>query len=95
MQERIQSRFKKYDIPEDRLILRCGIDSRHSHLDNYHAVDISLDPFPFNGATTTFESLTMGVPVVTLGRHFVDRVASSIVTHAGFPSWLQKTKKPI
>ena len=94
MQERIQGRFAKYNIPEDRLILRCGIDSRHSHLDNYHAVDISLDPFPFNGATTTFESLTMGVPVVTLlGRHFVDRVASSIVTHAGFPELVTKDKK--
>jgi len=94
MQERIQRRFTNYNIPEDRLILRCGIDSRHSHLDNYHAVDISLDPFPFNGATTTFESLTMGVPVVTLlGRHFVDRVASSIVTHAGFPELVTKDKK--
>ena len=33
----------------------------------------------------------MGVPVVTLlGRHFVDRVASSIVTHAGFPELVAK-----
>ena len=36
----------------------------------------------------------MGVPVVTLlGRHFVDRVASSIVTHAGFPELVTKDKK--
>ena len=35
----------------------------------------------------------MGVPVVTLlGKHFVDRVAASIVTHAGYPEFVAKTK---
>ena len=34
----------------------------------------------------------MGVPVVALrGRHFVDRVAASIVTHAGHPEFVAET----
>ena len=36
------------------------------HLAMYAHMDISLDPFPYAGTTTTCESLFMGVPVVSL-----------------------------
>jgi predicted O-linked N-acetylglucosamine transferase (SPINDLY family) len=39
---------------------------RAAYLESYHQVDISLDPFPYNGHTTSLDSLWMGVPVVTL-----------------------------
>ncbi len=86
MQRSWIEKFAAHGIDEDRLILKAKIDHRLDHLELYREIDIALDPFPFNGATTTFEALSMGVPVVTLlGRHFVDRVAASMVTHAGMP----------
>ena len=86
MQRRWIEKFAAHGIEETRLLLKAKTDNRTKHLALYHDVDIALDPFPFNGATTTFESLTMGVPVVSLlGKHFVDRVAASMVSHAGFP----------
>ena len=83
------SRFEEHGISGDRLILQANTDSRHSHLGLYHQMDIALDPFPFNGATTTYEALSMGVPVITLrGRDFVARVGASLVTHTGHPEFV-------
>ena len=94
MRERWISRFKDNGISENRLVFKSKIEGRYSHLELYKSIDIALDPFPFNGATTTFEALSMGVPVIALlGKHFVDRVAASIVTHAGYPEFAVNTKK--
>ncbi len=83
---RIKLCFEKYGVAEDRLCFESGYDVRRDHLKYYKRVDICLDPFPFNGATTTFEALSMNVPVIALwGRHFVDRVAATMLTQAGFP----------
>lgn len=40
------------------------------HLATYALMDISLDPFPYAGTTTTCESLFMGVPVISLAGQY-------------------------
>jgi protein O-GlcNAc transferase len=50
----------------------------------YAGVDIALDHFPYNGVTTTCESLHAGVPVVSMyGAHGVSRSGLSILTSVG------------
>jgi len=51
-------------IARDRLELRPFVPIEQAAL-AYHGIDIALDPFPFCGGMTSFESLWMGVPVVT------------------------------
>ena len=51
----------------------------NDHLDNYNLIDIGLDTFPYNGVTTSFEAIWMGVPVLTMsGYNFNSRCGESI-----------------
>ena len=80
----LQARFAAHGIDPERLILKSLIGSVGSHLETYGQVDIALDPFPYNGTTTTCEALWMGVPVVSLiGERHAGRVGASLLARAG------------
>jgi predicted O-linked N-acetylglucosamine transferase (SPINDLY family) len=60
-----------------------------AHLRSYGEIDIALDPFPYNGGTTTVEALYMGVPVlVRTGDRYVAHMGESILHNAGLPEWI-------
>lgn len=73
--------FNEYGISSDRIVF---IPVRGTHLQHYNSIDITLDPFPHVGGTTTCESLWMGVPVITLvGAGIYERLSYSNLTNAG------------
>jgi predicted O-linked N-acetylglucosamine transferase (SPINDLY family) len=50
----------------------------------FEGVDIALDNFPYNGVTTTCETLYMGVPVISLhGRNGASRSGLSLLSGLG------------
>ncbi|MGD9724141.1 MAG: tetratricopeptide repeat protein [Pirellulales bacterium] len=55
-------------------------------------VDIALDPFPFNGHTTTCDTLWQGVPVVTLaGATYAQRFGSSAHVNLGMEGLIARS----
>ena len=55
-----------------------------THRANLAIADIVLDTFPYNGATTTLETLWMGIPMVTqVGQQFAARNSYTFMLNAG------------
>jgi predicted O-linked N-acetylglucosamine transferase (SPINDLY family) len=77
--QNLAARFAQHRVAEHRLILE-GSSDQAGHLATFNKIDLSLDPFPFTGSTTTLESLWMGVPVLTLpGETFSSRHSLSFL----------------
>lgn len=70
-------------------ILTEGYTPGDNHYDSLGSVDIALDSFPYSGATTTIETLIMGVPVITLrGDRYAGRMSASLIRAIGRDSWI-------
>ncbi len=82
---RLREAFADAGIDPDRIGFLERAPDLEAHLACYGEVDIALDPWPYNGTTTTCEALWMGVPVVTLiGDRHASRVGGTLLTHVGF-----------
>lgn len=78
--QRISEAFGEAGIDANRIELLSRTEGTAKHLSLYDRIDIALDPFPYNGTTTTCEALWMGVPVVTLeGTSHAARVGASLL----------------
>ncbi|MBT6117967.1 MAG: glycosyltransferase, partial [Rhodospirillaceae bacterium] len=90
--DRYLSMFATHGVASSRLDLRGHDGTIGLHLAQYGEIDIALDPFPYNGGTTTLEALWMGVPVLTLvGDHASARHGLSILATVGLSDLASRT----
>jgi len=87
--EEILEKFKKCNINKDCLILQGKSKTRRELLEVYNEIDICLDPFPFQGNTSTCEAAWMGVPVITLkGNRYLFHFGESINSNLNMHDWI-------
>ncbi len=68
----------------DRLRFVGNVADELTHRANLAIADVVLDTFPYNGATTTLETLWMGIPMVTqVGQQFAARNSYTFMLNAG------------
>ena len=82
-------RFKKQNVKKEQLILEGESKTRKELLNIYNKIDIALDPFPFQGNTTSIEALWMGVPIITLkGNRYISHFGESINSNLNMSNWI-------
>lgn len=87
-QQAIQTLFARYamemGVEVDRLRFLPRDYTEETHRANLAIADVVLDTFPYNGATTTLETLWMGIPLVTkVGQQFAARNSYGMMMNAG------------
>lgn len=86
VRKRVLGLFAPHGVAADRIELLARVPDNDGHLKAYGRMDVALDPFPYNGTTTSCEALWMGVPVLTLpGERHAARVGAALLTAADRP----------
>jgi predicted O-linked N-acetylglucosamine transferase (SPINDLY family) len=87
----VLARLEQRGIERSRVVTRERV-SIAEYLATIEDCDIALDTLPYNGGTTTFDSLWMGVPLVALaGDRGIGRGAFSIASVLGLPELIAQT----
>ncbi|KTS04522.1 hypothetical protein SB2_19285 [Methylobacterium radiotolerans] len=85
----VEARLASCGLPVDRIDFAPR--NAANRYEMHGSVDIALDAFPFNGNVTTFDTLYMGVPVVTLaGVQTISRVGATILQILGLPDLIAR-----
>jgi predicted O-linked N-acetylglucosamine transferase (SPINDLY family) len=91
--EFVRGLFEQFAIPAESLVLD-GPDEHFTFLERYNDIDVALDTFPYNGATTTMEAIWQGVPVLTFaGDRWVARTSASLLREAGLSEFVASDRE--
>jgi predicted O-linked N-acetylglucosamine transferase (SPINDLY family) len=83
LRQHLDERMRAAGLDPGRIEL-CEKRPRGEYLELLRQADIALDPFPFNGHTTTCDSIWMGLPVVMLaGQSYASRFGGSVLRNVG------------
>lgn len=84
--EQLNNKFHKFGVGDKVNFLDVRrYPKKKDHMNVYKSIDLALDTFPYNGVTTTFEALWMGVPVLVFkGFNFNSKCGFSIIQNSNY-----------
>ena len=83
LQRTIRAQFAAFGVASERIEFP-GYETGAAYLATYRTVDLILDPFPYQGLTTTLDAVSAGVPVLTWeGQHMHARIATVTLQACG------------
>ena len=89
--QNLKEKFLDNKVKDEQIDILNFQKNNYDHLSFYNNIDIALDTFPYNGVTTTFESILMGVPVLTIkGFNFNSRCGESINKNLNLDNFIAK-----
>ena len=89
--QNLKEKFLDNKVKAEKINILNFQKDNYDHLSFYNDIDIALDTFPYNGVTTTFESVLMGVPVLTIkGFNFNSRCGESINKNLNLENFIAK-----
>ena len=94
MKRKIVKFFSRHSIDENRITFLGQTSSWFQHMALYNKLDLAMDTTPWSSATTAFDALSMGVPLVAFrGKTTSGTMSSSVVCHGGRPEWVADTQE--
>ena len=91
LEKNIFDKFSNDLIKNNQIEILEGQRDKMEHMKLYNKIDLCLDTFPYNGVTTSFEAIWMGIPVLCLtGNNFVSRCGESINKNLGLNEFIAK-----
>jgi predicted O-linked N-acetylglucosamine transferase (SPINDLY family) len=94
VRQRLEDRLKAHGVHPGRLTFIAPLPLWRDHVFHYNYLDVALDTTPWSSATTGFEALSMGVPLVAIrGNRMAARMSSSLAKGLGHGEWIGSTPK--
>jgi predicted O-linked N-acetylglucosamine transferase (SPINDLY family) len=90
--ERIVRTLIGHGVASERISFLGFVGGWEDHMATYNRLDVALDTTPWSSATTGFDALAMGVPLVAIrGGCTAARMSASILKGLGRPEWIAET----
>ena len=85
----LKEKFLNENVNLNKIEFFDRVDNQKKHLEFYNKFNLTLDTFPYPGVTTSFESILMGKPVLTMkGNNFNSRCGESINKNLGLENFI-------
>ena len=92
IQNLITDHLADYGVESSRISFLGQTPGWQEHMHHFNLVDIAFDTTPWSGATTAFDTLSMGVPLIGIrGDCTSARMSSSVLKAIGADAWIAES----